>query len=104
MLVPLFGFIISLAVALLLAGVAIRLDRRLRPVTGAAIAFVASAFVGAALYAIGYTRLFADESNRLNTRGAVIGLLAGLVIAAALAGWLGARWFAVVGTKYRLHR
>jgi hypothetical protein len=99
MLVPLFAFIISLAVALLLAGAAIRLDDRLRPVTGAAIAFVASALVGAVLYVIVYTRLFADESNHLSTRGTVIGLLAGLVIAAAIAGWLGARWFVVVGTK-----
>jgi hypothetical protein len=99
MLIPLFGFIISLAVALLLAGAAIRLDDRLRPVTGAAVAFVVSGFVGAVLYAIVYTRLFAGESNHLSTRGTVIGLLAGLVIAAALTGWLGARWFVVGATK-----
>jgi hypothetical protein len=104
MLVPLFGFIISLAVALLLAGAAIRLDSRLRPVTGAAIAFGASAFAGAVLHTIVYTRLFADESNHLNTTVAVVGFLAGLVIAAALVGWLGARWFAIVWTKYRVHR
>jgi hypothetical protein len=103
MLVPLFGFLISLAVALLLGGAAVRLDPRLRPITGATFAFVASAFAGAILYAVFYTRLFADQSHHLSTGVAVLGFLAGLVVAAAFVGWLGARWFAVVWSKYRVH-
>ena len=50
MLVPLFGFVISLAIALLLASAVVRLDRKLRSIRGATIAFVVSAFVGAAAY------------------------------------------------------
>jgi hypothetical protein len=101
MLVPLFGFVISLAIALLLASAVVRLDRNLRPVRGASIAFVVSAFVGAAVYGRIYGALFADESYMLRTVSAVIGLFAGLLVSAALAGWLGARGFAVVRTRYQ---
>ncbi len=101
MLVPFFGFVISLAIALLLASAVVRLDQKLRSMRGATIAFVVSAFVGAAAYGRTYGALFADESYMLRTGSAVIGLLAGLLVSAALAGWLGARGFAVVRARYQ---
>lgn len=93
------GFVIWMTAAMLMAAIAKRFDNTLRPVKGAMIAFVGSAFIGTLLFVLVYPYFVADEQNRLNSRAAVEGFLAGLLIIPALVGWLGARWLAKVWTR-----
>lgn len=91
MLIPLLGFVVS---ATLVAAVGVTLlrvtgDRRVRPLSLGA--FVVAGLLGALAYAAVYGALVAGPGRELGSRGAVIGLLAGMPLAGTVAGWLAAR-------------
>src|SRR5262245_10324257 len=102
MLLPALGFLIGLTIALLMARLALRFDRALRPNVGATLVFVASAFLGAILFTLAYTAVVADESNTLQSKAAVVGYFFGLLVTSASAGWGGAKVFVIVWSG--LHR
>src|SRR3712207_3180262 len=91
MLIPAITLLLSLSF-LTLAGVAALVW--LRPPRfrlGVLIAFVVAAEIGLLASAAAYSALFASPAGQLETRARVIGLLAGLPIAAVAAGLLAAR-------------
>jgi hypothetical protein len=91
MLVPLLGFILSTTLFAVVGAVVLWLSgvRPLRlPVLAA---FVGAAQVGLLAYAAAYGAVFADESNRLRSAPAVLGILVGMPVAGTLTGWVAAR-------------
>jgi hypothetical protein len=87
-LIPLLGFVVSAALFAALGAALLRVTglRRVRPLLLGA--FVAAGMVGALAYAAVYGALVAGPSRVLESRGAVIGLLAGLPIVGTVTGWL----------------